>query len=125
MDRATCGVIRSLALDKYGGGIETQSSSISVLSSRHTAMWDEGMTPEQCSRARFLLGWSRARLGAAANLGAHVIALYEKTGCVLPPASLAPKIDRVAAIQFALETAGVEFSNGNAPDVCLRRPIPR
>lgn len=71
-------------------------------------------------KGRALLSWSRAKLAVEADVGAHVIAMFEKTGRVTPPGSLAPKVERVAAIRAALEAAGVEFANGDALSVRLK-----
>ena len=71
-------------------------------------------------KGRELLGWSRAKLAVEADVGAHVIAMFEKTGRVMPPGSLAPKFGRIAAIRTALEAAGVEFTNGDAPGARLK-----
>ena len=78
------------------------------------------MTPDQCRHARLLLGWTRVKLGAEAGFGPHVIAAYEKFGRIIPPETVVPTIDRLAAIRATLEAAGVEFADGDTPGVRLR-----
>ena len=78
------------------------------------------MTPEQCAQARFLLGWTRDKLGTISGVGTHVVSNFEKTGYVQPPRSLKPQMDRAEAMQAALQDAGVEFTSGDPPGVWLR-----
>ncbi|MDB5394035.1 MAG: transcriptional regulator [Rhodospirillales bacterium] len=74
------------------------------------------ITPEQCKMARVGLGWSVRDLARHAEIGASTVNRFE-TGSVEPiPATL-------AAMQRALESAGVEFipENGGGPGVRLSK----
>ncbi len=66
------------------------------------------ITPAQCLEARQLLGWSRVRLGSRCDLP-HTSLLRFEMGVWFPTS------ERLAAIQHALEEAGVEFTSGGAP----------
>jgi transcriptional regulator with XRE-family HTH domain len=71
----------------------------------------------QCKMARVALDWNAAKLAEAAQVGTATVTRFE-SGSVAPiPATL-------AAIQRALEAAGVEFiaENGGGPGVRLRKP---
>ena len=82
----------------------------------------QAMTPEQLKAARELLGWSRCRLAMASNLSEHAILVFETSGReIARRPRLRPSVDRLAAIRAALEAAGVEFTNGNAAGVRLKR----
>ena len=71
------------------------------------------MTPAQCRSARMLAGLSQAELAGVAVVPATLITDYE-TGVGMPEPS------DLEAIQSALESAGVIFTNGDAPSVKLR-----
>ncbi len=73
------------------------------------------ITPGQCLEARELLGWSRYRLVPLCGLS-HASILQFEMGVKLP------KSESLAAIQHALEEAGVEFipESGGGPGVRLR-----
>jgi transcriptional regulator with XRE-family HTH domain len=71
------------------------------------------MTPEQSRAARGLLDWSQAELAARSNLSESTIRDFEKGRRV-------PSINNMAAIRRALESAGVEFIDGNHPGVRLK-----
>ncbi len=61
---------------------------------------------EQIKAARALLGWTQEELAAAAGLSKPMINTLERR--------LAnPKVDTLAALQRALEKAGVEFTDGS------------
>ena len=80
------------------------------------------MTPEQCREARKLLGWSRERLGAMSSTSAHFVRYYEEFGRAMRAQSAeSPGSDRLGAVRATLEAAGVEFTNGDAPGVRLRK----
>lgn len=74
------------------------------------------ITPATCRAARALIDWSQATLAASANLSEITIRKFE-TGRVIPHPN------NLAAIQRALEEAGVEFipENGGGPGVRLRQ----
>jgi DNA-binding XRE family transcriptional regulator len=71
------------------------------------------ITPAQCLEARALLGWSRDHLAPLCGLSPTTLLRFE-TGARFP------KSEDIAAIQQALEAAGVEFTNGE-PGVKLRK----
>lgn len=64
--------------------------------------------------ARALLDWSQSDLAKAAGLGLSTIVDFEKERRAMPAAT-------EATIQRALEAAGIEFTNGAAPGVRLRK----
>ena len=71
------------------------------------------MTPAQCRAARLLAGISRPSRRVAV-VPATLITDYE-TGVGMP------EPDDLEAIQSALESAGVEFTNGDTPGVRRRK----
>ncbi len=60
------------------------------------------MTSSTCRAARGLLDWSQAELAKRSNLGTSTIKDFEAKRRI-------PAINNLAAIQRALEAAGVEF----------------
>ncbi len=72
------------------------------------------ITPAQCIEARKLLNWSRYRLAARYGRSWSFIRAFEIGKRNLPPEDL-------AAIQRALEEAGVEFTSGDEPNVKLKQ----
>ncbi len=72
------------------------------------------ISPEQSRAGRGLLDWSQTELGARANLSESTIRDFEKGRRV-------PTANNLAAIRRALESAGVEFTNGEQPGVRLRK----
>lgn len=72
------------------------------------------IAPAQLRAARALVDWSRDQLAEAAQTTTRTLARIEAGENVPRPATL-------AAIRSALEAAGVEFTNGDAPGVRLRR----
>jgi transcriptional regulator with XRE-family HTH domain len=72
------------------------------------------ITATQCRAARLLAGISQAELAGVAVVPATLITDYE-TGVGMPEPS------DLEAIQSALEWAGVEFTNGDAPGVRKKR----
>ena len=72
------------------------------------------MTPAQCRAARGLLDWTQDRLAETAGTDASSVAEFER-GNGGGPARLADRLRR------ALESAGLEFTNGTAPGVRLAR----
>jgi transcriptional regulator with XRE-family HTH domain len=72
------------------------------------------MTPAQCRAGRALLDWTQPKLAGAACLGLSTIVDFERGRRAL-------SIPAVAAIQTTLESAGIEFTNGDQPGVKLRK----
>jgi transcriptional regulator with XRE-family HTH domain len=72
------------------------------------------MTPAQCRAARGLVDMDQATLAEGAMVNRGVIIDFEKGRRV-------PTRNNLAAIQRVLEAAGVEFTNGDAPGVRLRK----
>jgi len=70
--------------------------------------------PAQLRAARALAGWSREHLAEAAGTTERTIARIEA-------GETAPRGSTVMAIRAALEAAGIEFTNGDAPGVRLRK----
>jgi hypothetical protein len=71
------------------------------------------ITPAECKAARELLGWSRTRLASRADdISESTIRTFE--------GGHRPTDRKVNAIRCALETAGVEFTNGGEPGVKLK-----
>jgi transcriptional regulator with XRE-family HTH domain len=68
----------------------------------------------QCRAARALINMDQAVLAAAANVSRALIIDFEKGRRV-------PGHNNLTAIQRALEEAGVEFTNGNAPGARLKK----
>lgn len=74
----------------------------------------QNIAPAQLRAARALVDWSRERLAEAADTTTRTLARFEGGKTDPRPATL-------AAIRTALEAAGVEFTNGDAPGVKLRK----
>ena len=74
------------------------------------------LTAGQCRAGRGLLGWSQVQLASVAKVARGTLISFE-TGGRTPTAA------NLAAIQAALEAAGVEFiaQNGGGPGVRLRK----
>jgi transcriptional regulator with XRE-family HTH domain len=71
------------------------------------------VTPEQVKAGRRLIGWSQEDLGGHSGVSATTIGNYEtrkERSSVLD----------LSAVRYALEAAGVEFTNGGEPGVKLR-----
>jgi transcriptional regulator with XRE-family HTH domain len=73
------------------------------------------ISPAQCRAARGLIAMDQADLAEAANVSRNVIIDFEKGRRV-------PTRNNLAAIQRVLEKAGVEFTNGDAAGVRLKKP---
>ena len=80
------------------------------------------MTPTQMKAARTLLGWSRRQLGVRSGTSIHVVQKFERTGQVAKLYGRTERVEPLAAIRATLEAAGVEFIEGDAPGVKLRKP---
>ena len=74
------------------------------------------LTSEQIRAARALLRWDQKRLAQAAEISVETVKRLEKT-----PGKVSAYTGTMEAIQKALEAAGVEFTNDDAPGVRLRR----
>jgi predicted transcriptional regulator len=72
------------------------------------------ITPAQCRAARGLLDMDQRMLADGAMVTPGVIIDFEKGRRV-------PTRNNLASIQRVLEEAGVEFTNGDAPGVRLRK----
>jgi ribosome-binding protein aMBF1 (putative translation factor) len=72
------------------------------------------MLPEQCRAARAWLDWSQQNLATRAKVSLSTVRDFEKR-------RRKPIPNNLAAIQRALEAVGVEFTNGDAPGVRLRK----
>ena len=73
------------------------------------------MTPAQSRAARGLLDWSQAQLASAAKVSESALRNFEAGRST-------PIANNLAALRRALETGGVEFTNGGQPGVRLRGP---
>ncbi len=71
---------------------------------------------EQIRAARALIRWDQQRLADAAGISVETVKRLERT-----PGQVSAYLRTVEAIKKALEEAGVEFTNGEAPGVRLRR----
>jgi predicted transcriptional regulator len=72
------------------------------------------ISPAQCRAARALLEMHQVTLAEAANVSRNLIVGFEK-------GTRTPGRNNLAAIQRVLEEAGVEFTNGKAPGVRLKK----
>lgn len=74
------------------------------------------MLPAQSRAARALLNWSQERLAEAARVSVTTLRNFER-------GATTPVVNNLAAIQAALEAAGVEFieENGGGAGVRLRK----
>lgn len=74
------------------------------------------MTPSQCRAARALVGMSQDRLAEVSDVAKRTIASFEREG-------RQPYQRTIAALQLALENAGIEFipENGSGPGVRLQK----
>ena len=68
------------------------------------------MTPAQCRAARILLGWSQEHLADVAGLSTSAVRDFENQKRVPQPMT-------VGLMRHALQRAGVEFTDGEMPDV--------
>jgi transcriptional regulator with XRE-family HTH domain len=71
--------------------------------------------PAQVRMARAALNWSLQRLADASGVHRNTISNFETEKYAGDP-------EKLAAVQRALEVAGVEFTNGDQPGVRLRKP---
>jgi transcriptional regulator with XRE-family HTH domain len=73
------------------------------------------ITGGQIRRARELLGWTRFKLSSRAGLHPAIVERAERAVGALPVTAY-----QQALLRNALEAAGVEFTNGEAPGVKLK-----
>jgi transcriptional regulator with XRE-family HTH domain len=87
-----------------------------IASSPKRVYFDRMINSAQCKMARVALSWNAAKLAQAAEVGVATVNRFEAGTGVPIPATL-------AAIQRALEAAGVEFipENGGGAGVRLRK----
>ncbi len=74
----------------------------------------KSITVEQFRAARALLDWSRSELAARAGLSMPTVQRVEKGGAAVSD-------EARQKLRAALEAAGIEFLDGNAPGVRLKR----
>ncbi len=67
----------------------------------------------QIRAARALLGWKQSDLAQASGLSLTALNNIER-------GAADPRVSTLGAIQAALEAAGVEFTDGDAPGVRMR-----
>ncbi|WP_018964097.1 helix-turn-helix transcriptional regulator [Ancylobacter sp. FA202] len=77
---------------------------------------NSAITPAQSRAARGLLDWSQSALAQASNLSESTVRDFEKGRRL-------PTVNNLAAIQRALEAAGVIFvdENGDGPGVRFKK----
>ena len=75
------------------------------------------MISAQLRAARAMLNWSQSELAEKAELSVETIKRLEN----MPGGLDATKVSTLNAIASAFAEAGVEFTNGDAPSVRLRR----
>jgi transcriptional regulator with XRE-family HTH domain len=71
------------------------------------------ITPAQCRAARALLDWSQEHLSEKSGVGAKTIVDFEQ-------GKRSPFARTIRDLQEALEAAGIEFTNGDAPGLRLK-----
>jgi transcriptional regulator with XRE-family HTH domain len=72
-------------------------------------------TAAQCRGARGIINWTQERLATEAGVSLSTVKDFES-------GRRTPIANNLAAIQHALEAAGVEFTNGDQPGVRLVKP---
>lgn len=75
------------------------------------------LSSAQCRAARALIDWTQAKLAEAADTGVAAVVDFERGTGQARPALL-------RQLRQALETGGVEFTDGDRPGVSLKRPGP-
>jgi hypothetical protein len=71
-----------------------------------------------CRAGRALLNWTKPKLAEAAGVGLSTVVDFERNRRIVSAAA-------VQAIRCALESAGIEFTEGDEPGVRLRKGGPR
>jgi hypothetical protein len=82
-------------------------------------MSEEPLTSELIRAARALLRWEQRHLADASSVSLPTVKRLESR-----PGILAAHASTATALKRALESAGVEFTNGNQPGVRLRKAGP-
>lgn len=75
------------------------------------------MISAQLRAARAMLNWSQSELALRADMSVETIKRLES----MPDTLAATKVSTLNAITSAFADAGVEFTNGDAPGVRLRK----
>jgi hypothetical protein len=75
------------------------------------------MNADQCRMGRAALKWSTDRLAEKAGVGLNTVNRFEAGGDA--------QMSSVQKMQTALETGGVEFTNGAQPSVQLKAARPK
>ena len=75
------------------------------------------ITPGQCRAARALLDWSQQMLAKQARVGVVTVQTFER-------GIAEPRQATLTVIVQAFEREGVEFTNGDAPGLKLRKAVP-
>jgi len=75
------------------------------------------MISAQLRAARAMLNWSQSELALRADMSVETIKRLES----MPDTLAATKVSTLNAITSAFSDAGVEFTNGDAPGVRLRK----
>ena len=78
-----------------------------------SATYSGAITAAQCRAGRALLDWSRDKLAAKAGSALRTIVDFER-------GAREPRAATIEALRRALEAAGVEFTNGDAPGVRVK-----
>ncbi len=71
--------------------------------------------------ARLLLGWNQTLLGARSGTSVHSVRMFEWSGKAAKLYGRTDQMDAIAVIRTTLEAAGVEFTDGDALGVRLRK----
>jgi transcriptional regulator with XRE-family HTH domain len=71
------------------------------------------MTPSQCRAGRALLDWTQPALARASGLGISTVIDFERERRQVSD-------EAIAAMRYALERKGLEFTNGKRPGVRLK-----
>jgi len=79
------------------------------------------VTPAQMKAARLLLGWNQTLLGARSGTSVHSVRMFEWSGKAAKLYGRTDQMDAIAVIRTTLEAAGVEFTDGDALGVRLRK----
>lgn len=76
------------------------------------------ISPAQCRAARALLDWSQADLALKAEVGVVTVRQFEGS-------QAAPRRSTLDVLRRALESAGVQFTNGDHDGVRIKKRSPR